>query len=386
MKQTTARLIASIIFALTLSAARAGAQCPATEFATGLDFPSGVVKTPLGNLLVAENGAAAPNTGRISIVGPDGQRRTLLAGLPSGNNELVGPAGPSGLFLRGRTLYVAVGVGNATQAGPIPGTEVVNPNPSSPIFDSLLAVKFSAAAERQTEGFTLTLAEHQALADGEELRFGSGPERVTVRLIADFPDFTPEPLPFFPDNVRHSNPYHLVAVGNRLYVTDSGMNSVVEVDINSGASTTLATFAPIPNPLPFGPPTFDAVATGIAVSGDQLLVTLLTGFPFPVGASEVRAVARRTGDVSPFIAGLSTAVDVLPIKTQGETDYLVLEFSADLLANQPGRLLRFESPGGPPEVIADCLIFPSAMTHDRQTGTLYITETITGRVVTVAVE
>lgn len=386
------RLLAAVNFslmsaavALALGGARVRAQCAATVLNSDLRFPSGVVQSPLGNLLIAENGAADPNTGRISVVGLDGSRRTLLDGLPSGFNEVVGPAGPSGLLMRGRTLYVAVGVGDATQAGPFPGTEVANPNPSSPIFDSILAVHFSASAERTTQGFTLTLADHQALAGGESLRLGSGGGRLTVELIANFPDYAPDPLPFFPENVRHSNPYHLVAAGNRLYVSESGMNSVVEVDINTGAFSTLATFAPLPNPLPFGPPTVDAVATGIALSDGQLLVTLLTGFPFPPGASEVRAVDARTGSQTAYFTGLTSAIDVLPLRDGGDTDYLVLEFSADVLANLPGRLLRFETPGGSPTVVNDCLVSPSAMTHDRQSGTLYVTETFTGRVVALPV-
>ncbi|HWS55133.1 MAG TPA: ScyD/ScyE family protein [Pyrinomonadaceae bacterium] len=387
------RLLAAVNFsllsaavALALGGARVRAQCAATVLTSDLRFPSGVVLTPLGNLLVAENGAAEPNTGRVSIVGPDGARRTLLDGLPSGFNEVVGPAGPSGLLLRGRTLYVAVGVGDATLAGPLPGTEVPNPQASSPIFDSILAVRFGAAAETETQGFTLTPADHLALAAGEELRLGGGSGRVTVELIADFPDFVPDPQPFFPENVRHSNPYHLVAKGNRLYVSESGLNSVVEVDINTGTFSTLATFAPLPNPLPFGPPAVDAVATGIALDDGRLLVSLLTGFPFPPGASEVRAVEIGAGTQSAFFTGLTSAIDVLPVREGGDTDYLVLEFSADLLANLPGRLLRFETPGGAPTVVSDCLVSPSAMTRDRRTGTLYVTETFTGRVVTLPVE
>jgi hypothetical protein len=385
MNHLSLRFLASAIFSLMLVAVEVRAQCPATRLTDGLLFPSGIVQTPLGNLLVAENGALPPNTGRISIVDLEGNRRTLLDGLPSGANEVVGPAGPSGLFMRGRTLYVAIGLGDGTQAGPFEGTEVPNPHPSSPIFDSILAIKFSANVERKTRGFTLTLADHQALANGEKVLLGNHGDKVTIELIADFPDFTPDPLPLFPDNVRHSNPFHLVAINDRLYVTDSGMNSVLEVDIESGAFSTLTTFAPIPNPLPFGPPFVDAVTTGIAFSEGRLLVTQLTGFPFPPGASDVRAVALGTGGQASFFPGLTSAIDVLPIKIEGDRKYLVLEFSTNLLANQQGRLLRFERPGGAPTVIADCLDSPSAMTYDRSTRTLYVTETFTGRIVTIRV-
>ena len=135
----------SILFAIgtalvcILTTASANAQVTSV-FATGLQGPSKIVITPWGNLLVAESGGA-PNTGRVSIVDQFGTRRTLIEGLPSGiSAEGGGPSGPQGLDLRGRTLFVAIGEGDGTLAGPIPGTEVPNSNPSSPILSSVLAI------------------------------------------------------------------------------------------------------------------------------------------------------------------------------------------------------------------------------------------------------
>lgn len=394
MNKQLFRFLTTVSFSLTLVAALIGfavaevnAQpCPVTGFSSGLQLPSGITQSPLGNLLVTENGTPAPNTGRISIIEPGGSRRTLLNGLPSGINEVGEISGPNGLLLIGRTLYVTLGAGDATLAGPIPGTEVPNPHPSSPIYTSIIAIHFSANVEKTTDGLTLTLANQQALANGKKVTLGSGGGKITVELIADFPDFTPDPLPFFPDNVRHSNPYDLVSDGNLLYVTDAGTNSVRKVNINSGAFSTLAAFAPIPNPLPFGPPFIEAVPTGIALADGQLLVTLFRGFPFPPGASQVVAVDPKKGSQKPFFTGLSSAIDVLAIKSKGDTDYLVLELSANLLANLPGRLLRFETPGSAPAIIADCLISPSSMTYNAKSKTLYVTEIFTGRVVTIPVE
>jgi hypothetical protein len=48
-----------------------------------------------------------------------------------------------------------------------------------------------------------------------------------------------------------------------------------------------------------------------------------------------------------------------------------------------GQVLRFESPAGPPTLVADCLTAPTSMTLDRKTGTLYVTEE-QGRVVSIA--
>lgn len=373
--------------ALGLAAsAAARAQCPPQTVTGGLLSPSKIVQTPLGNLLVAEFGTTAPNTGRVSVVGPDGNRRTLLGGLPSGVNEVGDVVGTTGLFLRGRTLYVVNGQGDATLAGPAPGTEVPNPHPSSPIFSSVLAVNLSAAAEQNTHGFTLTAAQHQALKNGARLTLGAGGDRLTVELAADFPDYAPDPRPFFPANVRHSNPYGVVAEGERLYVVDAGANAVRRVELATGAHTVLTTFAPIPNPLPLGPPFVEAVPTSIRADGGRLLVTLFRGFPFPPGAAEVRSVNPSTGQSAPFIGGLSAAIDVLPVRGRGgDTDYLTLELSTDLLASAPGRLRRYDAPASAPSALAGCLISPSGMAHDPKTGTLYVTEIFTGRIVTLKV-
>ena len=364
----------------------ANAQCPpTTTLVAGLEGPTKLIQTPLGNLIVAETGPAIPNSGRVSIVGLDGTRRTLLAGLPSGESSIQDFSGANGVFLHGRTLYVLMGEGNATLAGPVPGTELPNPNPNSPILSSILAVHLSAAAEKNTTGFTLTLADHQALKDGETLRLSNGAgDKITVELVADFPDFVPSPLPFFAPNVRHSNPFGIVGIGDKLYVADGGRNLVFEVDSQTGAFSVLATFAPIPNPLPFGPPFMEAVPAGINVYNGQVLVALFRGFPFAPGTSDIVSVDPLTGTVSPFIDGLTSAIDVEPVKHKGTTRFLTLEISVDFLAGVPGRLQRFETPSGPGVPISTCLIGPSDLVRDQKTGTLYIVSIFTGQILALA--
>ncbi len=63
----------------------------------------------------------------------------------------------------------------------------------------------------------------------------------------------------------------------------------------------------------------------------------------------------------------------------------MLELSKDFLAGQPGLLLRFDTLGVAQGTIADCLITPTAMTLDEKTGTLYVTELATGRVVAIPI-
>ena len=379
------RLNILVLFALGFmcGAPAVNAQCPPTStLVSGLLAPTKLTQSPLGNLIVAETGPPAPNSGRVSIVGLDGTRRTLLAGLPSGENSIGDFAGTQGVVLHGRTLYVLNGEGNATLPGPFPPTEIPNPNPNSPILSSVLAVHFSAAAENITTGFTLTLDDHQALKDGETLSLSNGRgDKITVKLVADFPDYVPSPIGPFPANVRHSNPFGMVGIGDQLYVADGGRNSVLQVDIATGNFSELAVFPPIPNPLPFGPPVMEAVPAGISAYNGQVLVALFRGFPFAPGSSDIVSVDPLTGTVTPFIDGLTSAIDVEAVKTKGVTSFLTLELSQDFLAGVPGRLQRFATPAGPGVVISNCLIGPSDMVRDQKTRTLYIASIFTGQII-----
>jgi hypothetical protein len=127
------------------------------------------------------------------------------------------------------------------------------------------------------------------------------------------------------------------------------------------------------------------VPDSIHLFGGQFLVTLLSGFPFPPSVAQVRIVDPRTGDNQPFNTGLTSAIDVLPVKTSGGGDeFLTLEFSTDQVAQAPGRLQLFTSPDGSPVVVANCLITPTSMVLDPKTGSLFVTQIFTGRVIEVA--
>jgi hypothetical protein len=380
---------------------------------SGLKTPLGVTLSNKGNLFVSETGTGV-NDGRISIVDRNGNRRTLLEGLPSGISDVGDASGPGGIFLQGRTLYLAIGIGDAIRNAP--GGVIPNPaGVSSPIFSSVLAIKFGDDfVERKTAGFTLSLADHQDLAAGERVRLSNGGgDKITVQLVVNFPDFTSNPLSTLANSVRGSNPFDLVAVGDRdrrdgkdrddddderdgdqLYVTDGGQNLVWRIDVNSGAFSILSVFPLIPNPLaPLVGPFVEAVPTGIAYDDGKLLVTLFRGAPFPPGTSVVEQIDPLTGSHFdpltgihiPFIIGRKTAIDVLPISNHHDTDYLVLQHaSAGPFFGSPGLLLRFETPTDPPVVITNCLTRPTSMALDERTDTLYISE-LAGRIVKVSV-
>ena len=383
------RSVAALALTAGISAisSQAAAAAVCTEFASGLRQGNGVALTPHGRLLVAETGTRTPHSGRISIIEPDGRQRSLLDGLPSGIADVGDPSGPGGLLLRGRTLYLAIGVGDVAVRGPVPGSSLPNPaGPSSPLFSSVLAVHFSSAVEQASKGFTMTLADQHWLAAGNKLEMSNGGgDKITVSRVADLPNYVLSPHPVVAGNIKNANPFQLALLGDQLYATDGGRNLVWRIDLASGAAAPLVAFPAIPNPFfPVGGPMLDAVPTGLATFGDQLLVTLFRGAPFPPFTSTVQKVDPVALSDTLFIAGLKTAIDILPLSSKGATEFLVLQHaSTGLFFGSPGQVLRFGSPSGAPEVVTSCLRRPISMALDEKRGRLYVTE-YSGRVVAIS--
>lgn len=355
-----------------------------TTLASGLTAPTKTIFTEVGNLLVAEAGTG-PNTGRISLVDlTTGVRRTIVSGLPSGfaapNND---PSGPSALLRNGRTVYVSIGTGDAVVNGSAPMTTIVNPRPSSPLFASVLAIQFTMRPEEMTSEVALAPADHATLKSGARLvrDIGAG-ATMTIELLADFEDYVAEPRPDQTNNVRAANPFGLALLNGRLFVVDASMNSIRAVDLASRATGTLTTFAPLPNTRGIGPPVSEAVPDSIRVYGNQLLVTLLTGFPFSLGGAQVRLIDPTTGANTPFITGLTSAIDAQPLPGGS---FLTLEYTADMLAGaaaQPsGRLQWFAAPDAKPVVITNTLNTPTRLEFDERTGSIFLTEIFSGRIV-----
>lgn len=350
-----------------------------TPFVTGLQTPTKVIFTNAGNLAVAEAGLPSANTGRISLVDrTSGARRTLLSGLPSGIDPEDAPSGPSGLAIQGTTLYVTIGSGNGVVPGPVPGTEAANPSPSSPILSSLLEMRASRSLDTSLGGFSLTPADHQTLKNGATISLANVVgERLDVRVVADFPNFTEAPRSDFLQNVRASNPFGVVVQGQSAFVVDASQDIVRRVDLNSGAFVTITNFGRITNPTPVGPPTIDPVPDSIRLRGNQLFVTLLTGFPFPSGASEVRRISTNGTTNERAAGGLTTAIDAFPLGDSAGDPMLVLEFSTNFLQGAPGRLLLVPSTGVP-ATLANNLISPTSMAVDQRNGDVFVIQIFTG--------
>jgi hypothetical protein len=157
-------------------------------------------------------------------------------------------------------------------------------------------------------------------------------------------------------------------------VTDAGANAVLGVS-EQGVITTLAALPPRSNPLlPFGPPTYQAVPTGIALGPDgAAYFGELTGFPFPPGAANIYRIDPVTGQMTLIRDGFTNLMDL----TFGPDGALyALQLTTDGLASPtgpgPGVLSRIDLLNGTRTVIAsDGLTFPTAMAFGPD-GAIYV--------------
>ncbi|HEX8369040.1 MAG TPA: ScyD/ScyE family protein [Pyrinomonadaceae bacterium] len=388
------------IYFVSVSASNAFAQSTSV-FTTGLTAPTKIITAGQSSLLVAEAGTMTPNQGRISLVNRgSGARQTLIGGLPSGINLAEGqpaPSGPSGLKLNGLKLYVTIAQGDAVLPGGRGGLQV-NPNPATPLNDSILEMTLPADYEALASGFTLSFSDQNSMVGGGTVTLlNAEGKTLAVRMVANLPDWKREPAPNLPQyNVRASNVFGIELANGNLYAVDASFNQLYKINPATGVYETFVVFPPKPNPLPFGPPFSEAVPNNVRVYGNRLLVSHLTGFPFAPGVSEVREVNLADGSHRNFVGGLTSAMDILPVAIPGAYDlFFVLEFSANMLGNPtpPGRLKLYRflksddlnTEGDvDPVVLVSNLISPTSMARDAETGDLFVTEIFTGRIIRVS--
>ena len=374
----------AFVTAVSMSAFTVAQAQQPTVFASGLLNPSKIILGPTGTLLSAEMGAT-PNTGRVSVISSSGARRTLIDALPSGLAAPNGdPDGANGLALNGNTLYVAIGEGDTFVNGTQPGTAVVNPvGFSSPIFSTVLQFNLSKSPDQIQAGFTLGAADQSTLADGNTVTLSnSAGDTATVILLSAF-RYRPDPNAIY----RNSHPYGLEIISadpGHLYMVDAGLNSLVQIDTQTGKAHTLAHFANVPNLGSSGPPVAEAVPDSVRAYGNQLLVTFLSGFPFTPGDSKVVLVDPATRNVAPFINFQSSIIDIVyRTRSIPQSQFFEVEYSANLSTGQPGRVLQFDSPAG--TVLADGLNGPSSLALDTSAGTLYIASKTDGTILKINV-
>lgn len=399
MKTIKFLVVFTTIYFVFANASTAFAQA-ASVFTTGLTAPTKIITAGQSSLLVAEAGTMTPNQGRISLINRgSGARQTLIGGLPSGINRAEGqpaPSGPSGLKLNGLKLYVTIAQGDAVLPGGRGGLQV-NPNPATPLNDSILELTLPADYEALASGFALSFADQTALVGGATVTLLNAEDKaLSVRMVANLPDWKREPVPNLPQyNVRASNVFGIESANGSLYAVDASFNQLYKINPATGVYETFVTFPPKPNPLPFGPPFSEAVPNNVRLYGNRLLVSHLVGFPFAAGVSEVREVNLQDGSHRSFVGGLTSAMDILPVAIPGDYDFFfVLEFSANMLGNPtpPGRLKLYRflksddsNPEGvDPVVLVGNLISPTSVARDGETGDLFVTEIFTGRIIRVS--
>ncbi len=316
-------------------------------YATGFNGPVGVVADESGNLWVNEVGTGA-NDGKLVAMTPDFTKHDVITGLPSEFSEETGET--LGAW---RTVFTNDGKALVVQGEGLGG---------SSLSESILTFDLSSYT---IGGMALTTSNIEATYNIGDYSIAQG--------------------------AINSNPYSMVmdAEGN-MFIVDAGANSIVRRDATTGDLSTFATFDPIPNPLPFGPPVSDAVPTKILAKpdGSGFYVCHLRGFPFLPGTANVYEV-DMAGNVSVFQSGFTSLTDMAFDPSDG--NLVVLEFSQFSLETDPagftpgtGRAIKIHE-DGLRETIAEGMNFTAGMGF-APNGDLYITSIFTGVIYKVAAD
>ena len=323
---------------------------------TGLANPRGLAVGPDGSLYVAEAGSGGSGPSIISgneeevFLGQTGAitrsrdsvQETVIAGLPS--LAPVGGSGATGVhdlaFSAEGTLHAVLGFGaDPTLRDTLPEAA------------SLLGTAVSIEGGAATPLADLAAYERTQDPDADEL---------------------------------NSNPYGIVALaGGGFAISDAGGNDILSVD-PAGGIATLAVLAPAANTLPFGPPFYQAVPTGIAVSGNgAILVGELTGFPFPVGEADVLALEGSV--LSSIASGFTNLIDVA-VGADGVVYALELDSDSLIGPDTTGSLFAV-GPGGQTTPLYRDLSAPTALAVGPG-GVIYVAENglspVDGRVIALA--
>lgn len=322
-----------------------------TVILSGLDNPHGLAWGPDGGLYVAEAGRGGDGPCIPSFTGDgsdvcfgstsavsrwkDGMHQRVVAGLPSVASQ--GGANASGLhdllFTPDALIGLIGGVGSQ-------------------------ANRESLGAGAENLGHVVSIALD-----------GSG----DVSPLADLMHFEGSTNP--DGRLVESNPYALSgpAVSDGLPVVDAAGNSLLDV-ARDGTVSTLAVLPPRANPLPFGPPMFEAVPTAIAVDPDgDLHVGEFTGFPFPPGEANIYRYDDESGELEVAFAGFTNLID-LAFNDDGSLYALQLTTNGLAAADGPGSgvLWRIDPASGDRTMIAsDGLMFPTAVLPGPD-GSLYV--------------
>lgn len=278
-------------------------------------------------------------TGRVTMIAPDGTQSIIATGLPSYQMG-VESAGPAGIAVSDGQVLLAIG-------GAGPNTPRVEALPNE---NSVVSIN---------------------PATGE------------VTLLADIGAYerSSNPDPFNID----SNLYGIdVAADGTISVNDAGGNATYTVPAAGGDPTVIVAHPGIAIPEGEAPPggnprrdganELDPVPTDVVSTADGgLLVSYLSGGPFPRGAAKVVSVSED-GTLSDVAQGLTMVVGL----AAGPDDQLyATQISTDFLGQPPapGNVVRILGDGSQ-EIVVDGLMLPNGIAFDQNNDLLVVTNTV----------
>ena len=312
-----------------------------TVVMTGLNAPKQLAFGHEGALYVAESGTGAPGDACIpagdggevacySLSGSitrlwKGEQERVVTGLPSLGAPGNVAAGPNDIAFQGRgNMYVTIGLG----ADPA-------------LRDQLGAV----GANLGTLVVVRPNGKWSVVAD------------IAGYELANDPD----------DGVPDSNPYGVHAERGRVYVTDAGGNSLLEVS-PSGEISLVATFADIPVPGGVPIPFAQAVPTEVKRGpGGDFYVSTLTGFPFTQGLARIYRVGE-SGATTVYEGGFTTITD---FDFGPDGSLYVLQLTNETFPFPPGSVIRV-APDGTRSTVYNGLAFPTGLAVGPD-GAVYVT-------------
>jgi hypothetical protein len=237
-------------------------------FATDLKFPIGLADDPKGNVWVTEAGSGLGNDGQVTLITPAGKKYPVITGFLSIMSPEDSPEGLNHLLYRDGWLYILHGVD-----------------------DKLYIADVSKFVPGVTE-----------------------PMKASSLIAEDIGTFVKNEHPNAPDT-KDSNPYNLTfGPDGDLFIVDAGANAVVRRSKSTKALSIYAKFPDVPNPtVPLvGPPTIDAVPTGIVYDESSFYISTLVGFPFPAGTARIYQINTKKTPIEPTIykSGFSGLTDI----------------------------------------------------------------------------
>lgn len=313
---------------LTAAATASAAPTKVTVYATGLFNPKGLTFDAGGTLYVAESGppgdVMVPLPVNFGGEGPIGTRASVSKIPPGG--------GPAQKFVTGLPNIGLYG-----------GVEMLGAA-SMTMFDGQL---YELAAGHMTVSPTLS-------------RVSSDGKLTVVADIGKFNDENPPPR-VNADAIPKGNPFDVVALGDRMYISDGNFNSLIELKPATGKLRLVAEFLPGP------------VTVGMAAGPDRnIYVAQFSNAPYLRGSGYINRVTPA-GKVTRAVTGLTTPIDVA---FAPDGTMYVLQFAARFNATKlryverTGALFRIGRDGSKQPVVTG-LMFPTALAFGPD-GALYV--------------